>query len=125
MQAIRSFHFWAVTLFVLHGLLAFHNFVAASFAYWSVCGFYALGVWLLHRGNVWSTRLLILPPVLIFGFTAPFVVFNFWKFISGDPRYLDSPGTILVVAVVAALTTFPSFLVLVAYWRHRKEVFGR
>jgi hypothetical protein len=62
-------------------------------------------------------------PAGIFLYTAPNVIYNFWEFATDNPIYLDSPGTILAVAVYGVFLTVPSGLALGAYWPQLRKRF--
>ncbi|HPG62189.1 MAG TPA: hypothetical protein PK586_09275 [Casimicrobium sp.] len=124
MAAIRIFHIATLLLLAAYGALAFHRPVLGSAVYWVFWLAYAGLVFGAHRRHKWCMRLSITPPLLVFLFTAPNVAYNFWGFISGHPRYQDSPGTIIIVGIMAVCLTLPSALVLGAYWLNRRQVFG-
>jgi hypothetical protein len=75
------------------------------------------------RANVTCIWLSIVPPAGIFFYTAPNVIYNFWEFATDNPIYLDSPGTILAVAVYGVFLTVPSGLALGAYWPQLRKRF--
>ncbi|MFN5993099.1 MAG: hypothetical protein ACK45Y_03285 [Betaproteobacteria bacterium] len=75
------------------------------------------------RANVTCIWLSIVPPAGIFLYTAPNVIYNFWEFATDNPIYLDSPGTILAVAVYGVFLTVPSGLALGAYWPQLRKRF--
>lgn len=50
----------------------------------------------------------------------PMVAVNVWMFSTDHPLYLDSPGTIMIVAVYAVLFAIPALIFSIAYllqWR--------
>lgn len=124
MARIKFFHSAAVVLFMLYGLLTARSLQGNALAYWIFWFAYVALLCGLVLGNIWCARLLILPPLLVFVFTAPIVLYNFFAFVSGNPLYQDSPATIIVVAIVALLVTLPSAFVLGAYWNQRQQIFG-
>jgi hypothetical protein len=67
----------------------------------------------------------VFPAALLVAFSAPMVIWNVFAFLTGHLLYLDSPGTIFVVLVIAIMVTLPSTVVLAIYWARRREVFGR
>ncbi len=124
MKLIQFFHFVVLIFLALYCLVA----APVSKGDALFCYF----IWLFYLGllcglmlnNLWCARLLIVPPLFFFLYTAPFVLFNFAAFIMRDPLYLDSPATIFVVAIPAFFVTLPSTLVLIAYWKERRRIFG-
>ena len=125
MKFINSLHGVAVFALGTGGLLAAHSWSAGALVFWSLWLIYALHLGSSMRGNRFSSRLLIVPPLLVFLATAPNVIYNFAQFARGSPVYLDSPGTILVVLTFAFFTTIPALLLLCAYWGQRQWLFGK
>jgi hypothetical protein len=120
MSGIKLYHV-AATMFL--ALCGFISSQSATSPFWLVWLLYAGLLVGLLKNNIWCARLLALPPLLVASYTVPFVLYNFYAFVSGHPRYQDSPGTILVVFVQAVLAS-PSAAVLFAYWSERNEIFG-
>jgi hypothetical protein len=119
MKFIKISHVLAVIMLFIGGLLATSSVPYGMFAYWTILIGYFLVVAGLFRGKIWSIRVSIIPPAIIFLLSAPMVLYNCYAFITGHTLYKDSPATIFVVAIYAIIFTLPSFLVLMAYWRHR------
>jgi hypothetical protein len=68
----------------------------------------------------WALAVSFLVATGLLAFWLPWVVLNLHAFITDDPLYLNSPGTILVVAVNALIFCVPALLVVLAYtWRVR------
>jgi len=124
MTAIRIFHIATLALLAAYGALAAHRPALGSVVYWVFWLAYVGLVLGAHRRNRWCMKLSVTPPLLVFLLTAPNVAYNFWAFISGHPLYQDSPGTIIIVGIMALCLTLPSALVLAAYWVNRRQVFG-
>jgi len=124
MTAIRIFHIATLVLLAAYGALAFHRPVLGSVVYWAFWLAYVGLVLGAYRRQKWCMKLSVTPPLLVFLLTAPNVAYNFWAFISGHPLYQDSPGTIVIVGIMALCLTLPSALVLGAYWANRRQVFG-
>ena len=124
MMVIRIFHIATLVLLAAYGALAFHRPVLGSVIYWAFWLAYVGLVLGAYRRYKWCMKLSVTPPLLVFLLTAPNLAYNFWAFISGHPRYQDSPGTILIVGTMALCLTLPSALVLGAYWGNRRQVFG-
>lgn len=53
---------------------------------------------------------------------APVVVLNTWLFVSGDARYRDSPGTIIIVGVYALLFAIPATFLVIGYALRRSDI---
>jgi len=103
--------------------LALYCLLAANLVYWIAWVVYCV-VFLatLNHQTRW-VRLTIVPPLLIFCFTVPLVLFNLFAFVSNDILYRNSPATIFVVLVFALLILLPSTVVLSLYWINRKAIF--
>ena len=112
---------FALTLIQL--LWAFWLGLVASYWVWRGNGvlggalFVALGIYvyaiiMLHRGQLWAWWLCWIPPLVSLVLAAPNVIHNAMLFLRDDPLYVDSPATILIVAVSAALFVLPAVCVL-------------
>ena len=121
---IPMFHLGMLALLAAYGVLAASRPELGSVAYWLFWLTYVALLLGAVRKVKWCLRLSVLPPLLIFLTTAPSVLYNAWAFLVRHPLYQDSPATIFVVGVVALFLTIPSLLVLAAYWRRRKQIFG-
>jgi hypothetical protein len=64
------------------------------------------------QGKRWARQLSLIPPVLSLLFLGPGVIYNFYAFLTNDPLYLDSPGTILVVGITAIIFLVPALVIL-------------
>ena len=111
---------WALLLTIVFALLFVRN---PSFLHAIVLGLGALFVLvalLAVRGRPWAVVISMLVAVALLVGWLPMVVLNFWMFLTNHPLYLDSPGTILIVAVYAALFVLPSLILVALYavqWR--------
>jgi len=90
---------------------------AAAFA--AAIAFVAVSVDAL-RGYRWAVVTALSIAGVLLAVTLPYVLFNVWKFATDDPMYLDSPGTILVVAIEGLLLTLPPLVILTAAWVARR-----
>ena len=124
MMLIPIFHLGMLALLAAYGVLAAKRPELPSVAYWLFWLMYVALLVGADRKVKWCLRLSVLPPLLIFLATAPSVLYNAWAFLARHPLYQDSPATIFVVGVMALFLTIPSLIVLAAYWRHRKQIFG-
>jgi hypothetical protein len=61
----------------------------------------------LVSGKAWGWWLWLLGPLVCLAMAGPNVVYNTYLFAIDDPLYLDSPATILVVAVTAIFLVVP------------------
>jgi hypothetical protein len=123
MWPLRFLHGLNLPLLAAHGVLAAPGMGPAAWLLWSCWLGYALAYLGARRGLHWCLRLCIVPPLLQFVLTAPWVLLNLGAFFGDDPLYLDSPGTILVVGLFGCCVTLPSALLLEAYWCYRRDVF--
>ena len=121
MALIKAFHVVNFALLTFYGTRVVYGLHGNALIYWWLYAGLLCGLLL---NNIWCARLLILPPLVIVGWTAPMVLYNFTAFATRDPLYLDSPATIIVVAIVALFVTVPSTVVLWAYWHERRQIFG-
>ena len=124
MLTIKIYHGFNLSVLALYVWLIAHNepsSVAPYLALWMVYLFVFLG---LLQGGKWCFRLSLLPPLVVALLTTPFVLLNLWAFVSGDPHYLDSPATIIVVGISACFTTLPAIVVLREYWGQRSMLFA-
>jgi hypothetical protein len=80
-------------------------------------GYVTLALRRQHRWAWWASWPL---PLAALALVAPRDIYNYFLFFSGDPRYLDSPGTILVVTVSTVIFVVPALAIaalLVVKWR--------
>ncbi|MFZ1325997.1 MAG: hypothetical protein WAT67_08290 [Candidatus Contendobacter sp.] len=73
------------------------------------------------RGNRWATHLSLLLPVLILLVIGPNVIYNLYAFLTDHSRYLDSPGTILVVGVEMLIFIIPAITTLIMDFSHENR----
>jgi hypothetical protein len=76
--------------------------------------------WLALRGRVWALLLVIGAAVIVLARWLPMVIVNVDMFLRDDPLYLDSPATILIVAIYAVLLVGPALILVMLYlvqWR--------
>jgi hypothetical protein len=100
-------------LFALGPSIARAALALASFAFIGVSVMAA-------RRRRWAVCAVILVATVLLIQHLPPVVLNAWLFLTRDSLYLDSPGTILVVAVSAVIFALPALLLVVTYacrWR--------
>lgn len=65
----------------------------------------------------------LFPPLLALYFAGPNIVANAIAFVADDPMYLDSPGTIMVVAFQALFRLVPATALIILLFRVRRAVF--
>ncbi len=124
MKAIRLIQLiWAVTLVGILVTLSVNALVNAqsvqglpflllTVVYLSAC----IRAWGSSR-IAWVIALVV--PVVICARWLPMVAINLFAFVRDDPLYLDSPGTIFIVAIYALLLVIPSLVLLVLFWLKR------
>jgi hypothetical protein len=125
MRLIATFHVCALALLVCYGVLSAHRPILYTTLFWTFVVVYSGVIVGVFRGSRYFLQLSVFPPALLVALSAPTVIWNVFAFLTGHPLYLDSPGTILVVLVIAMMVTLPSTVVLAVYWTRRREVFGR
>jgi hypothetical protein len=111
---------WAFLLFLLDIYFWFVD-VFPGAALLILVVLYGFAILDLSRSKRWAWWACCVPSILVLLLIAPTVLFNFYLFIIGDDLYLDSPGTILVVAVITILFVFPALTGLVALLMARKR----
>ena len=68
----------------------------------------------------WVVALVV--PVVICARWLPMVALNLVAFARDDPLYLDSPGTIFIVAIDALVLIVPSLILIALFWRQRADL---
>lgn len=107
------FLFWAIELFVLFLFGQLHESSSIVFTFIcmmiSILFFTKYKLYAMHMSKV-----TLLAFWIFYGWhIVDFVTYNLYQFSIGHERYMDSPGTILVVFAVGFFTlTFPTLLVL-------------
>lgn len=76
------------------------------------------------RRRRWAVALVVAVAVLLAVRWLPMVAVNAWMFATGHPRYLDSPGTLLIVAINAALFAIPGLVLVMLYAARWRTVSG-
>jgi hypothetical protein len=125
MRLISTFHVCALALLVGYGVLSAHQPTPYITLFWTIVVVYSAVVVGVFRRSRRFLQLSVFPPALLVALSAPMVIWNVFAFLTGHPLYLDFPGTIVVVFVIAIMVTLPSTVVLAIYWARRREVFGR
>ena len=77
------------------------------------------------RGNRLAVAVTIVASVWFAVRWAPMVGLNAWMFATDHPLYLDSPGTILIVAIHAVLFALPGASLVLLYlfqWRNVRRL---
>ena len=72
------------------------------------------------RRTVWALLISIGAAAILLVRWLPMVVTNFYMYLDDHPLYVDSPGTIFIVAINALLFALPAALLLILYlvqWR--------
>jgi hypothetical protein len=93
--------------------------IAAGFLVSSVA-YGALSV-AAFQGKRWAWWLSLVPPVFLTACVGPWAAYNFYAFFTDHPRYVDSPGTILIVGLNALVLLVPAVLVLILMVVYRKR----
>ena len=119
MTWLKAFHGLNLALLALYGL----PLGSVYSLYWGAWFLYALLFGGLLANDFVCARLLLFPPVGVVCTTGPIVGYNFYAFFFRHPLYVDSPATIIVVAILALFTTVPSLCLLACYRFLRREVF--
>ncbi len=125
MRLISIFHVCALVLLLSYCVLSRDQATLYSTPFWTIVVVYSVFVVGILRGSRRFLQLSVFLPALLVAITAPMVILDIFAFLTGHPLYLDSPGTIFVVLVIAIMVTLPSIVLLVVFWTCRREVFGR
>jgi len=111
------FLMWCVFLYLFIGLPSGPRAVyLVSLSAFVVTAIYAL------LGKPWALLTSMGAAFFLLMYWLPTTLVNFWFFLVGDPLYLDSPGTMLVVAVNAILFVIPATTLLVLFALQRRQV---
>lgn len=73
-------------------------------------GYFTLALKWRERWAWWASWV---PPLAALALVAPRDIYNYFLYFTDDPRYLDSPGTILVVAVSTVIFVIPALVIVV------------
>src|SRR5688572_14654652 len=68
-----------------------------------------------RRHKRWAVATSVVVAALVTLRWAPMVGYNWWMFFGGHELYLDSPGTIIIVAIYSLLLALPATGLLVGY----------
>ena len=112
---------WAVLLWIFFAWLFLGAPDPSRGLWWAAAsGFVVIGL-MAHRRRRWALVASGVVSVAALGYWSPFVAVNAYLYATGDPVYLDSPGTILVVALDAVLFVIPSAVVLSLWFLRWKK----
>lgn len=111
---------WAVLMLVALGVVLFLRLTGGLLGLDLVLLFlaalsYAAVAYAAVEEKRWAFAICFLVAVGLLVFWLPWVVLNFHAFVTDDPLYQDSPGTILVVAINALVFCLPALMLVVAY----------
>jgi len=113
---------WSLVMVIAFASLLFGEYSHAKAMIFSLgLVYFALAI-LAFRGNRWAIILSVLTAFLLMLRWLPMVLVNAWMFITGHPLYLDSPGTILIVILYAAVFAMPATLLSVLYGIQYKKL---
>jgi len=99
--------------------------VGAALSFWVITLLYCaarLGVAMKSRV---SWLLSFIPPLAVLGFMGPRILANLIAFVVDDPIYVDSPGTIMIVAVMTLIWLVPAIALILALLRIRLQIWSR
>ena len=109
-------------------LMAFFAYLFAGYrsdtraVFLAVSVAYVLISLLAIRRNRWAVLVAVLVACFLTARWLPVVGVNLWMLITGHELYRDSPATIFIVLINAAVFMFPSTVVCVLYYLNRKEL---
>ena len=120
MKTIRSVQLsWASALVAIFVALSVNAPVPNRLAFLAVACVYLLACIAALQSSRVAWIISILVPIVICALWLPMVVVNLVAYAKGDPRYRDSPATIVVVAVEAVIFAAPALLLAILFWRQR------
>lgn len=112
---------WRLILIGVAGFVWWSGRTAMAAGFFVGAALYAALSLAAFRRKRWATYLALLPPVLSLLAVGPNVVYNFYAFLTDDPLYLDSPGTIFIVGIEAIIFIIPAIIILVLSLVYRYE----
>ncbi len=115
---------WSVLMVLAIGSLAITSFPSAWAAVFGVALGFAAASFAALRHQAWALGVVIGGALAMALRWTPMVLLNAWAFAQGDPRYGDSPGTILVVVIYAVLFAIPGCLLVFGYAMHGRAILG-
>ncbi len=104
--------FWTALLSVVAGYWLWRGGIVPGAALFALIGIHVFLIVSLHQRKRWAWWLCWIPPLIAIALAGPNVVYNFMLYFRDDPLYLDSPGTILSVAVNAVLFVVPAICIM-------------
>ena len=120
MKTIRSVQLiWATALVAISVGLSVNAPEPNRLAFLGVACVYLLACIAAVQSSRVAWIISILVPIVICALWLPMVVVSLIAYAKGDPRYRDSPATILVVAVEAVVFAAPALLLVILFWRQR------
>lgn len=87
MKFIKISHVVAIILLSCYGLLAVRKPVIVSIGYWVMIAVYLFVIAGIFKNKLWFIRASLIPPILVFGLSAPMVLYNIFAFITDHPLY--------------------------------------
>jgi carbon starvation protein CstA len=97
----------------LVGLLAaFRSDFALAGGILAMIAVYGALSYLMYEGSGWAWWLCLMPPAFVVICVGPWAAYNFFAYFTDHPKYLDSPATILVVAIVCVVVLLPALLLV-------------
>jgi hypothetical protein len=113
---------WSVLLGLVAGYWLWRGGVVPGAVLLGLIALYAFLITSLHQRKRWAWWLCWIPPIIALVLAGPNVIYNVVLYFRDDPRYLDSPGTILIVSVNAVLFVLPALCILGLLLRVRTKM---
>ena len=110
---------WLLAVLPLILLALARGTVAATMPWliaWVALGLSTIALWLRPRAGIRASAALA---VFVAVVSLPWVLYNLFAYGTDHPLYLDSPATIFIVLLSAALTALPALTVLVLSFVNR------
>src|SRR5688500_1837867 len=113
---------WAAVVLLFTGfqIVAGWNFVSGAIVVVGVVYLYVSLV-LLQRVR-WAWWFSLLPPIASLVLYGPSVGYNLWRVSQMDPLFSDSPGTLVVVLIMAFVYVIPPIMLLLRLMIVRSEL---
>ena len=112
---------WAFLLTLWAGILIW-NGQPTGVAFVAIIAAHVYVTFKLHSGAKWAWWASWPLPVVALAFVAPMVIYNYFLYFTDDPRYLDSPGTILTIVVLTIVFVVPAMAIVALLVAKRRSL---
>ena len=114
---------WACLLFSLVGIQIWFTWSVDLRLFPAVLAVIQTSIaFLAIRRKHWAVVLTAVITIIMMCYWVPIVVVNTWMYLTGHALYLDSPATIIIVAIYAIIFAFPATVLSMMYFTKRKDL---